>query len=276
MKILADIEDLFRRSFVLLRHNMVLSLPFLAFWLLIGFVLVSLSGGGERLFSLVLLLGIMSAFTSGWFNMFKKCVETPLNENLPEDELTEDSFSLFKEFFPGVGKYFVRIAVGLTLFLLVFNVLMLGIETLALHFLGGFESFRPEEMIKAMNQPSFMPDFWKNINDTDKSRIISIAALEVGFTVLLAYLAMFWAQFVVLKDISPLKGFLKSIITTVKDFLRTFPIFVLNTLLLAGVFVISAVLGVNPLIRLVMILLFVYALVFHILMTFLYVERHSS
>lgn len=275
MKFLTDIETLFRGSFNLLKHNMVLSLPFLAFWLIIGFVLISLTNGAARLFSLLLLLGITSAFISGWFNMFKRCVERPVNENQPEREQVEDSFYLFKEFFPGVGKYFVNILVGLMLFLLIFNFLMLLTENLSMHLLGNFESFSTEEMMKALQQPSSIQDFWKSISDADKSKIITIALIELALTVLMIYLTMFWAQFVVLKEVSPLKGFLSSIAITIKDFFRTFVIFVLNALLLGGVFLLSAVLGLNPILRLVMILLFVYALVFYILMTFLYIERHS-
>ena len=128
MKFLTDIETLFRGSFNHLKHNMVLSLPFLAFWLIIVFVLISLTNGAVKLFSLFLLLGITSAFISGWFNMFKRCVETPVNENQPEKEQVEDSFYLFKEFFPGVGKYFVNILVGLLLFLFTFNLLCFNRE----------------------------------------------------------------------------------------------------------------------------------------------------
>ena len=77
---------------------------------------------------------------------------------------------------------------------------------------------------------------------------------------------MFWAQFVVLKDVSPLKGFLSSITITIKDFFRTFVIFVLNNLLLGSVFLLTTVVSLNPILRLVMILLFVYAIVFYVLM----------
>lgn len=276
MEIISEINILFTRAFSLLRYSMVLTIPFLLFWLISGFVLIPLNSGGGMFFSLILLLGITAAFLSGWMNMFKVCVETSVDENLPGDKRTSDSFHLFKEFFPGVGKYFGKIALGVVIFIFLFDILTLLLEITIVPFFGSFESFSQQEMIEAMKTPEAATQFWQNMSEPDKAKILKIAGLEVVFALLFFYLTMFWSQLVVLKDIFPLKALMESFKTVIKDPLRTSIIFFLNFILILIVFFTGAILIENPLFKLIMILLFVYALVFYVIATFLYLEKYGT
>ncbi len=279
MPIFSEINDLFARTFSMVKYGMVLTLPFLIFWLLSGFMLFPLVSGGaglEIFFTFLLFLGIIAAFLSGWLNMFKRCAETSVDENLPDDKRTLDSFDLFREFFPGVGKYFGKMVIGVVVYFFLFNIIMLILEAAIIPFFGPFESFSQQELIEAMKDPDKTISFWNSISGSDKEKIFKIVGLESIFTFLFLYLTMFWAQLVVLEGIYPLKAIRKSFKTIIKAPVRTVIIFLLNFILVFIVFFIGVILVANPLIKLLMILLFVYALVFYVMMTFLYLEKYGE
>ncbi len=279
MEIFTEINELFQRTFSLVKYNLVLTLPFLLFWLILGFVMLPLTSGGAGrgiFFTLILIVGLIAAFMSGWMNMFKKCIETSVDENLPDDKRTTDSFWLFKEFFPGVGKNFVNIALGILIFFFLFNIFMLILEAIIMPFLGHFESFTHQEMLNAMENSDKTVQFWHSISDSDKSRIFKIAGIEIISTFIFAYLTMFWAQLAALKEIYPIKAFIESIKIVIKDPCKTSLIFFPCFFLILAVFFIGAILILNPIIKLLMILLFVYALIFYVMMTFLYIERYKN
>ncbi len=276
MPIFSEINNLFSRTFSMVKYSMVLTLPFLVFWLLLGFVLLPLTTGGGAgiFFTLFLVSGLTAAFLSGWMNMFKRSAETPVDENLPGEKRTSDSFELFREFFPGVGKYFGKMILGLVMYFFLFNIVMLIVEMVIIPMFGTFESFTQQELFEAMKDPDKTVSLWNAISAADKMKIYKIAGMEALFMFLFLYLTMFWPQLIVLKDIYPLKAFQESFKTVINDPVKTGIIFFINFALIFIVFFIGAILITNPLAKLVMILLFVYALVFYVMMTFLYLERY--
>lgn len=279
MHVLYEINNLMGLTFAKIRYGMVLTLPLLFFWLILGFVLLPLASGGVItgvFFTILLLFGLIAAFSAGWMNMFKKSAETSMDANLSDDKLTYDSFDLFKEFFPGVGKYFGKMFLGVGIYFFLFNIIMLLLEITVIPVFGSFESFSQQEMVEAMKNPEKTIPFWNSISATDKSKIFTIAGLEVIVMFLFFYITMFWSQLVVLKDVYPLQAILESYKTVIKDPARTGAIFLFNFTLVTIIFFIGTLLIVNPLLKLLMILLFVYALVFYVMMTFLYLERYSE
>ncbi len=58
---------------------------------------------------MVAIVALKSVFLSGWLNMFHMCLENLNNDNLTDEQKTLNSFNLYKEFFPGVGKYFQKV-----------------------------------------------------------------------------------------------------------------------------------------------------------------------
>jgi len=279
MENFSETNKLFQRTFSLVKYNMVLTIPFLLFWLILGFVLLPLNSGGAGqgiFFTLILLAGIIAAFLAGWMNMFKRCVETSVDENESEDKRTTDSFWLFREFFPGVGKYFGKMILGILIYFFLFNIMMLIVEMAIIPLFGSFESFSQQEMVKSLEDTDKTAQFWKSISSADKTRLFQIAGIEVLFTLLFFYLTMFWAQLVVLKELYPIKAIVESVKAAIKQPVETGTIFLLNFTLVLIVFFIGAILIANPLVKLIMILLFVYALVFYVMATFLYLEKEGE
>ncbi|HSA06232.1 MAG TPA: hypothetical protein P5556_03555 [Candidatus Gastranaerophilales bacterium] len=279
MTIFSELKSLFQHNFSLVKYNLILTMPFFAFWLVLGFVLAPLSSaraGNGVFFTLFLILALKAAFLSGWLNMFKKCVETSVDQNLPDEKRTADSFWLFREFFPGVGKYFGKMILGLSIYFILFNIMMLTVEMTIIPIFGAFESFSPQDMINSMESHDKVLAFWKTISDSDKLKIFKIVGFECIFMFMFFYLTMFWSQLLILTEISPLRSFVASIKAIIRDFAKTFPVFFLNLSLILTIFFIGVIMVMNPIIKLVTILLFVYSLISYVMMTFLYLEKYGK
>ena len=143
-------KTIYLQAFSLIKYNLVLFFPFLLFLLIMGLILIPLgsAGGSLSLFYIFFIfISLMAVFLSGWLNMFKKCVYSTVNENLTAEQRTLDSLSLYKEFFPGVGKYFTKIALGLLIYFFLFNFLIFILKMLLISSPETFESFTQKELI---------------------------------------------------------------------------------------------------------------------------------
>lgn len=272
MKIL--INKLIPRTFNLVKVNTVLLMPFLIFLLL---MVIILSPGGMNPFVIVAVIALKSVFLSGWLNMFHMCLENTKDEALSNEQKTLNSLNLYKEFFPGVGKYFQKIFWGLLYGIIVFILFVNMGEAITLHFLGGFKSFSIDNFIQTVHNATTNADiiaFWNKISHADKIKIIKLASIDIIFVAVFSYLTMFWTQFVIVEDENPLKAFVLSIKAVLNDPINTFLIFICILTSFIIVFVLNAILGANILSQLLTLMLFAYAIVYYTMMSFLYFERY--
>lgn len=268
MKTQILIHKLIPRTFDLVKVNQVLIMPFLMFLLLVVVVLSPL--GGINPFILVAVLALKSVFLSGWLNMFHMCLENTKDDNISDEQKTLNSLNLYKEFFPGVGKYFQKIFWGVLIFLLVINLA----ESAIFHFLGNFKSFSLENLPQTLSTKADFLTFWNKISHVDKITIFKIAAIDMFFIGLFSYLTMLWTQFVVVEDKNPVKALALSAKAVLSDPINTFLIFASMIISFIFVFGLNFMLGGNILGQLLTLMLFAYVIVYYTMMTFLYFERY--
>lgn len=262
------INKLIPRTFNLVKVNQVLIMPFLVFLLLVVVILSPL--GGINPFIMVAVLAVKSVFLSGWLNMFHMCIENINNDNISDEQKTLNSLNLYKEFFPGVGKYFQKIFWGVLFFLLFINI----VESIIFHFLGDFKSFSIENLAQSLNTQAAFVDLWNKISHADKIKFFKLAAIDFSFIALFSYLTMFWTQNVIVEDKSPINAFVSSIKTVLNDPINTFLIFILTFASFISIFVLNLLFGSNILTQLLTLMLFAYVIVYYTMMSFLYFERY--
>ncbi|OGI03966.1 MAG: hypothetical protein A2Y25_01035 [Candidatus Melainabacteria bacterium GWF2_37_15] len=270
------INNIFLQSFSLVKYNLVLFLPFFIFLLVTGFVFMpvaSISGSPSVFYMFLVMPSLLAVFLSGWLNMFKICVETSTDENLAGEKRTENSFILFREFFPGVGKYFLKIAIGILIYFFLFNIFMLVLERVLMSLLGDFESFSSKELVGSLSNSATAAAFWETISSEDKIKLFKIVGLESFFTLFFLYLTMFWTQLIVLKEIFPIKAFIQSFKTVIKDPINTFIIFISGSSLILLVIFVGAIVSVNPLLQLFALILFVLVIIYFLMLMFVYLEK---
>jgi hypothetical protein len=268
MKTQIIINKLIPRTFNIVKVNMVLLMPFLMFLLLVVILLSPL--GGINPFVLVAILALKSVFLAGWLNMFHMCIENIQNENISDEQKTLNSLNLYKEFFPGVGKYFQKIFWGILIFILITNLA----ESVIFHFLGNFKSFSMDKLPQTLNTKTDFIVFWDKISHADKIQFFKLAAFDLSFVGLFSYLTMFWTQFVVVEDKSPINAFVLSVKAVLNDPINTVLIFILTLISFIFIFVLNFMLGGNILSQLLILMLFAYAIVYYTMMSFLYFERY--
>ncbi len=272
------VNDIYLQAFSLLKYNLVLFIPFFLFLLVAGSILLptsNMSSAPPIFYLFFVLPALLAVFLSGWLNMFKKCVQVFADENKEPEKRTEESFLLFKEFFPGVGKYFFKIALGLLIYFFLFNIYMLVLETIIMSLLGGFESFIPEEFSHSMKSQQAAVAFWEGISQPDRVKLFKIAGLEFVFTFIFMYLTMFWVQIIVIKEGLPLKSLVRSVKTVIGNPLSTFILFVSGFSFILLVVFIGAIVSVNPLFQLLFLILFVTTVIYYLMLTFIYLEKHE-
>lgn len=265
------IKRLAKETFELVTNNSILFTPLLVFILLTGFVMASVSVFQPVAF--VVFVALISVFFSGWFSMFHKCIENAYNKDLTDEEKQLNSLNLYKEFFPGVGKNFIKIALGMLLYIILLNIVMFVGESIAKFIVGPFENFSAVD-VSHFKTKQDISVFLSEITPADKMKLIKIGFFELIFSGIFAYFSMFWVQALVTQDKTPLKSYLESINTVLQDSLNTSLMFVLGIVSFILLFIFNIAFGMNPFAQFLLLFLFVYAAVYYIMMAFLYFEKY--
>lgn len=265
------IKELFSKTYNLVKLNLILVQPLLIFFLLMGFIL---NPAGRLRFDsagIVLLLsvcGLFCAFIAGWFNMFYKSVELQSKPDLSPEERAVRSVGLFKEFFPGVGKFFPKIVYGLVIYgLLVFLAFLL------IHFTGII-------LVKYFGYSGgskFSDLLNLIIADKKTSGLDTIAINQWNIlSLLLSYFTMFWIQAVILTDKHPVQAYFESFRAAIKAPLTTIVIFMSSWLSMMTISGFIAITYSNIFAQFLGLMLMILTLVYFIMMAFVYFERYSN
>lgn len=268
------INKLIPRTFNLVKVNQVLIMPFLMFLLLLVMVLSPI--GGINPFILVAIIALKSVFLAGWLNMFHMCLENTKDDNISDEQKTLNSLNLYKEFFPGVGKYYWNVFTGIGLYLIAILIIIVLAESIAHYFVGDIKSLAAytNQTFYSFNSRADLIDFWNKIAHTDKIKIEIVLAFDLFCIGLFSFLTMFWAQSIVVEEKSPINAFASSIKTVLNDSINTFLIFVFMIISFIFVFGLNFILGENILSQLLALMLFAHVIVYYTMMTFLYFERY--
>jgi len=245
-------------------------MPLLMFLLLLVLVVSPLAKINPIV--LVMVVALQSVFLAGWLNMFHMCLENSQDENISDEQKAFNSLNLYKEFFPGVGKYFQKIFWGLLLSILFINIA----ELLVFHFTGNFESFSLDKVPQNLDTKTELITFWNKISPDDKLKIFRLVMLDSLIIGLFSYFSMFWMQFVIVEDKNPINAFLSSIKAVFKDIINSFLIFIFCISGFFTIFVLNSILGKNVVIQFLCLMLFVYFSVYYTMMVFLYFERYRK
>lgn len=266
-----QINNSFLQAFTLVKNNLILLIPFFMFLLVAGFILMP---GSSPIYFLLTMPALLAVFLSGWLNMFKNCIKIPLRNRQEEDKQAEYSLGAFKEFFPGVGKYFLKIGTGILFYILLFNIFMLVLEVLMMGFLGPFESFTQDNLSEVMKNRELAQQFWEGISQADKTRLFQIAVFETIFSSIFVYFTMFWPQIIVLEEVHPIQAFLRGFNIIKNDLTLTFILFIAGlTSVILAIFI-NLLFSVNPLLQLISMILFVFVIVYFIMLSFVYLDRY--
>jgi len=268
MKFKFIIHKVILEAFNLFKVNLNLAMPILIFFLITVIVLSPLSQIND--FVRLAIIALISVFTAGWLNMFHSCIKNSENQTDSIEQKVINSMSLYKEFFPGVGKNFQNILWGALILIVIFNIA----ELIFITQFGHFKNFALQDISIALTNHADIQTFVNSINPEDKAKLYKLAGYNIIFNAIVMYFLMFWTQFVAVEDKNPLKAFWESIKTVIKDPINTFILYIIPIIGFFAILVLNILLSVNFLGQLLAMMCFVYSMVYYVLMTFVYFEKY--
>lgn len=244
-----------RKVFSLTNKYIVLATPLILYTLFSSVYLAVASSGGKILnliFAFALFLLMTGAFIAGWFYMIKTAISEPEKE---------DPNSLFKEFFSGVGEYFLP-SVGSIFVILVISTLMLMLSyTIGLQKIGD-PGVSAEALSNALQNSSALKAFMLSLTKEQLIKINLWNILILGTMTLNSFLFILYIPTLFYKNKNPFFAFfisLKDLFS--KHILKTLGIFLLILVLNFIISILSTVFATNTIIHFSITLLNFYFIV---------------
>lgn len=279
MKNYLSINQLFLRSWHILKYNLILVQPLLLFFLLIGLATSHVNtnplANKAGAVLMIAIFALSCAFISGWFSMLQKSLETS-DKNLSQEERAIYSINLFKEFFPGVGQYFPHILLGAILYFVLAFILINIVDFIGIKFIGIPHSLMKQDLTSVLVSDEMAKRVMSNISAADKVKMMKWYILTLGSIGFLNYLTMFWAQAVVIADRSFFKAYLESFKAVITKPVATFAIFFSYWISVIIASIICQIGVINIIFQFLGLMLMVMIVVYFTVLTFLYFGQYAE
>lgn len=272
------LTELFSKTYDLVKNNLILVQPLLIFLLVLSFITSPLTSGmgisTAVIVMIISILGLFCAFFAGWYSMFHKSIEYVDKLNLSPEEKALNSINLFKEFFPGVGKYFLKIILGYLLYFMFFIILLNVIHILGEKLIGLPTSINTDEFSKIATDEQKLLNFVHKISLSDWIKIIKWNVMSFTACGLFSYITMFWIQALIIEGKRPLIAYWESIKTVFKNPIVTIIIYIAQCASIVGVCLISIAMSMNIIAQFIILMILILLVVYFTMMSFLYFEKY--
>lgn len=269
--IMALLFSILRNSFVVWLRSFALIYVFFLFMLIASFVLgpsispVSLNVRTLTLWGLLLLL--FSAFMAGFYHMISQACQQYLlaqEDNRPEAlpnrkrEAVITAFSLFRDFLPGIGQFFLPVTIGYMVQFGVLAALGWNLHPLWLKVMPIL--MRTESLLNSGKSPEQVASWLTFTQQTELAEFVFGILIVVGLYGIFSGLTLLWPVFMVLYGKNPLKAYGLSIKQFFKDPVRLLllSLLFLGIKLLLSFLTLSGGMFVDILGRLALLLLEIY------------------
>lgn len=271
-----------KNSFILLKDNIVILQPLVLYVLIIGILIKpAMSMHVFNIYSILLLISIFLftiAFIAGWFYMAKVAIS---NRNIVYDSLEDKniaSLNLLKQFFTGVGEYFLPMALTIILYVVFFIAFSFIAYKAGLHIIGKpqfdietikyFSGMNPEELQKYLAAASV----------SDKV-IISFYNWSLYFSfvsLLFSIITVFWFPIIFYKTKNPFMAYFYNIKFTFYNILDVSIIVIFLTLINLLLSFINIFASLNIVLSVISLLLMFVYMNYYILLVFLYYDEKTQ
>jgi len=274
-------ENIFGKSFRILKENLVFMQPLLIHFLLLFTVLPYILAKTVTLytksFMLLCVFLLTAAISAGVFHVSKNAVdEYKADEDEDEDEKREKSIKNFKTFFEGTGANFFRVLFALILFLAIYIAAVKGLNSLCVRYWGipAIVS-RAEELMKLETVNQVMA-FVNSFSETEIFTMhMWILVLTAG-TSLLNFLGFLYMAALFYEKDSFIICFAKTIFYFFKRFFKSLYIILFMFIIYIAVNIISALFSANVFLLAISILLTVLYFNFYIILVLCFYNERTK
>lgn len=270
------------KAFILLKDNIILVQPLIFYLLLIGFISKPiLFGTAQNLASIVAIVIVFlftSAFLSGWFYIVKLAIsmknevyETPEEKNLA-------ALSLLKQFFTGVGEYFVPFVFGLLLYTLALVAFSVFSYKIGMHYIGKVEM--TPALVKVLNTGSYN-DLYNFFNSNAVTKQTTIKLSYWGFyisvlSLLFSFVTLYFGAAIVYDSKNPIMAALLNLRFIFINFWDSILLFLFLTFLNMAISILNMAAAMNIIFSVISLLLMIFYMSYHVMLVFLYYEEKTQ
>ena len=272
--------NVIKKSYTLLRQNLVILQPLILFMLIMTITLSSLNNIQKGISPAIVVLAVccfcmIGAFLAGWYPLFTKVIENSYNTSSTPQEKAYMSIQTLKEFLPGVGNYFLPILLTMILYVGIIFVLSQFISILGLKFIGLSENINPDKLINVLSNSQNLENFVKNLTPSDHSLLLKWDLLILAISSLFSYLTMFWLQAIIIKTKNPLKAFIENLKAIFAKPFITLGLFLfyLTTNMFVGLF---SGISTNFIFQLLNLFIVIFLTAYFIMVNFVYFEDYNE
>lgn len=273
-----------QKAFNITKNNIIIAQPLVIFMLIITLTSAALTQQTNKIAYIIFAAAnvlLCTAFFAGWFYMIKKAVEhnkkVENNEYKDDKEAAEASFALGKEFFPGVGEYFLPMTFTIIAYVVVYALLLFFSYKSGLRFLPHPHINWTEFMTAANSTPMEMQKYVMTLS-FDQLKAINLWMLFLGGAAsVFAFLTMYLFPAVYDKKefflLTPFSAFNRNLIFVFKNFLGSFAIIVFLFFLNMFLSVLSIFFSINIILAIAGLIISFYFMTYAVVLIFLYYEE---
>lgn len=264
-------QNIFKKSFFILKNNLIFIQPLLLCLLLFMTVFAFVIGRNlfivPKILLLISMLLLFVAFCSGWFYINKFGVLNYI-ENDSQEEITMKSVQNLKKFFEGVGSDFIKTTIAYFILFIIYTGLLFVIYNLCMQVFGEPKIIYDFPKILNASSQAEILNYLNSITTNDKvvfaSWIITINCVTsfMNFFVILYFAILNFEKTNVFKSLwLAVKFFFSNIFSVILIIIFAFVLYVLFNFL-------SIVLGTNSFSFVILIILFTVYLNYYLLLVF--------
>lgn len=267
------------KSFGITWRNLILTQPFILFMLIFSILSGGLAGVMRNNAAFIVctlsLLLLITAFLAGWFYMTKKTISFDLDDTTEADDKAYKSFGLVKQFFPGVGEYFLPVTLLGILYLLftlcvVFLAFKLGIKYI------GMPDIDIAKLNAAADSSRDMQAYFSTLPYDKVLSIVKWVSYSFLIAIGIQFFTMWWIPALFYNTKNPLKAFLLGIKFLFRKFGASLGIMLFLMMFNFFISFVTTVSGQNIMLSLLSLLLFFYYATYYIVLIFLYYGQNGE
>ena len=281
-------NEVLKISYDLLRKITNLTQHLFLFFLITMFLIPNVAGIRGMLFIIVFFL-FVCAFFAGWLNAIKTAyhaefpkVDCFVNEDNDRVEISKNNnndtdFILpplyFKEFFEGVGQYFLKFLLGGIVYVVLFGIILYLVHVFIAHFVVIPQALKVIDInaLTTMSQDD-LNKIVSSLTTAEQLKVLKIAVLISGSFIFTSYLTMLYPIALINSE----KNVFYSLYLSLKSLFKNIPVSILFFIIFSCLlFVLSMGFSTpqNLIVFFISFLLYCYLSLFYYIVLFVYYEK---
>ena len=285
-------SNFIQKAFDITKENIILAQPFIIFMIVLSFTLAGLAMQANSISYIVFLITnilLCCAFFSGWFYMIKQGIYLDKRIQNGEYRKPEDrasaSLALSKEFFPGVGEYFLQVTTTITIYVIFYFLVMFLFYKLGQHILPNPHIDINKLYSIANASPAEVQKFVYSLS-FEQLRAINLWMIFMGSTMCaFSFVTMFiFPAIYDTKDrnkkefflFAPFLAFKRNIVFIFKNFFGSLGIILFLLFLNTVLSILSLIFNLNIVLAIIGLLISFYFITYGLVLIFLYYEERKN